>query len=333
MSNKDQIIEARKRGMTYQQIADELGYKSTGYISQVCKKNGLDGTSFWKEKRYEEYRTYKAEGHTMNEVASRFGINEATVNRVCKGIAPQKQPVEAKRNQYTNGVFDREANAIRYINERTPQFEYAGNFTGVDGFVDLKCKTCGAVITRSFVSVKHGTASCDECKRREAERAKAEKSKLAEEAKKAKYVQKYKRLFESTIEQFEFPTCERCGNMFIPKRQGVRYCSEECMKRANNALRKDRRIRKLKHIVIDKDITLERLYIRDDGICYICGQRCDWDDYEIRDDGSFVAFDNYPSIDHVKPISKGGVHGWDNVKLACRKCNYEKKDSISPHSA
>ena len=94
------------------------------------------------------------------------------------------------RNQYTNGSFDRIANAIRYINERTPNFEYAGNFTGVDGYVDLKCKTCGTVMRKSFVTVKHGATRCDECAKRKRE-ADKELKRIYRERK--KYAERLKR--------------------------------------------------------------------------------------------------------------------------------------------
>jgi 5-methylcytosine-specific restriction endonuclease McrA len=54
----------------------------------------------------------------------------------------------------------------------------------------------------------------------------------------------------------------------------------------------------------------------------LCGGQCSWDDVV---DGN--AGDSYPSIDHVRPLSKGGTHEWNNVKLAHRKCNWEKRDS------
>lgn len=63
----------------------------------------------------------------------------------------------------------------------------------------------------------------------------------------------------------------------------------------------------------DLSITLTKLYMRDQGVCQICGRHIDFD----CDSNS----DYYPSIDHIIPISKGGEHQWDNVQLACRVCN------------
>jgi 5-methylcytosine-specific restriction endonuclease McrA len=36
--------------------------------------------------------------------------------------------------------------------------------------------------------------------------------------------------------------------------------------------------------------------------------------------------DEYGSIDHVLPVSKGGTHTWNNVRLAHRGCNMAKRD-------
>jgi 5-methylcytosine-specific restriction endonuclease McrA len=36
------------------------------------------------------------------------------------------------------------------------------------------------------------------------------------------------------------------------------------------------------------------------------------------------------SIDHVLPRSRGGLHAWDNVVEACRRCNTRKEDRL-PH--
>lgn len=48
----------------------------------------------------------------------------------------------------------------------------------------------------------------------------------------------------------------------------------------------------------------------------------------LDNDNNFIVGYDYPSIDHVIPISKGGTHTWDNVRLAHHHCNSIKKDSI-----
>lgn len=55
------------------------------------------------------------------------------------------------------------------------------------------------------------------------------------------------------------------------------------------------------------------IYLRDRGICGICG--------------NFVAPDNF-SIDHIIPISKGGTYDYDNLQCCCKKCNQLKDDAL-----
>ena len=110
--------------------------------------------------------------------------------------------------------------------------------------------------------------------------------------------------------------CKSCGRWFTPKDTGRKnYCSAECFKAADRARRDKRLSRNGKP---DMTVTLTRLYMRDGGVCQICGRHIDFD----CDSNS----DYYPSIDHIKPLAKGGLHRWDNVQLACRKCNTLKSD-------
>ena len=84
---------------------------------------------------------------------------------------------------------------------------------------------------------------------------------------------------------------------------------------------------KLSIAKVDNDITVEGLYRRDNGTWYLCGGRCNYEDYTVID-GTFIAGDWYPSIDHVIPLAKGGEHSWNNVMLAHRLCNSRKSDKV-----
>lgn len=111
-------------------------------------------------------------------------------------------------------------------------------------------------------------------------------------------------------------TCKVCGNEFRTLNPKQVTCSKECGKKLKYA-RKQHRIPKAQ--LIDKDITLEALYRRDAGVCYLCGKLCDWDDKHDNVVGA-----NYPSIDHIIPIARGGLHSWGNVRLAHHLCNSVK---------
>ena len=66
----------------------------------------------------------------------------------------------------------------------------------------------------------------------------------------------------------------------------------------------------------DCSTSLDKLIDRDGLACYLCGKTCTKEDKRW---GTFGP--DYPTIDHVIPLSKGGSHTWDNVKVACGECN------------
>lgn len=160
--------------------------------------------------------------------------------------------------------------------------------------------------------------------------------------KKSKYTQdEYKNIVKAQAEQRKLKkevenewirlshtverTCVICGNKFycLDKEEN-KTCSHECSRKFKNK-RSDKRISK----AIRKDfISLRRLYKRDKGICYLCGEKCDFYSINISQKGMEYCGDLYPTIDHVIPISKGGLHSWDNVRLACWKCNTKKADGV-----
>ena len=74
----------------------------------------------------------------------------------------------------------------------------------------------------------------------------------------------------------------------------------------------------------DPTVTLERLINRDGLRCAICGEICDPNDR--RWNKRFGPM--YPTIDHIKPLSKGGNHTWDNVQIAHSICNSRKGNLI-----
>ena len=61
---------------------------------------------------------------------------------------------------------------------------------------------------------------------------------------------------------------------------------------------------------------LRMIYARDNGKCYICGRNCQLD---LNKRSELMA-----TIDHVIPLSKGGMDIDSNKRLACRECNLLK---------
>lgn len=141
---------------------------------------------------------------------------------------------------------------------------------------------------------------------------------LREERRAERMRQKFERM---NVEQIGFKCCKRCGQ---PMLGGLKYCSDICRRRANDSSKDMRRRTRERDQFVD-NVSLEVLYKMDDGICYLCGKACRYDDF-IMLNGSFIAGDYYPSIDHVVPLSKGGGHSYENTRLAHRICNSIKRD-------
>ena len=170
-----------------------------------------------------------------------------------------------------------------------------------------RCEECGKI----FLMRGHISAYCsDTCRQVAIERQRC---------------QAIERRFVS-----ETRTCKNCGALFQTVFKGEKsFCSSECRTRYLKEYQRSTKRHRLAGKIVDRDITLSKLSRRDEGICQLCGSPVDWADYIIDDKGSFIAGGNYPSIDHIYPISRGGLHAWDNVQLAHFRCNSIKRDSIA----
>ena len=124
-------------------------------------------------------------------------------------------------------------------------------------------------------------------------------------------------------------TCTNCGETFYTNKEEKTYCTKECRKNLYNKQIRHKRLQQITSREHDDDITLQQLYIRDEGRCYLCGRQTDWNDYK-KIKGTKIGQDLYPSIDHVVPLNKGGTHTWSNVRLAHTKCNQKKGDRLPP---
>ena len=118
--------------------------------------------------------------------------------------------------------------------------------------------------------------------------------------------------------------CKRCGKLFMVDsfHKNQKYCSADCTKSDSHS-RNDIIRKRLKNKLTVDQITLHELAKRDNNICYLCGKRVNWQDYRVVN-GVKHTLGDYPSIDHVIPLAKGGLHSWENVKLAHIRCNASK---------
>lgn len=146
---------------------------------------------------------------------------------------------------------------------------------------------------------------------REKEREKARAQKEAEKIANIEYWQNY------NAEHI----CAACGCAFTANYPTKKYCSDKCKIKARKTKKR------YKDITVDRGITLQKLAQRDGQRCRLCGGFVNWDDYKVID-GTTICGDEYPSIDHVVPVSLGGLHSWENIQLAHRKCNMNKSNKF-----
>lgn len=70
-----------------------------------------------------------------------------------------------------------------------------------------------------------------------------------------------------------------------------------------------RRGRKAEGEIVERRVVFER----DEGICGICGEAADLNDFHI---------------DHIHPVSRGGEHTYENVQVAHPDCNRKKGNRV-----
>lgn len=270
----------------------------------------------------------RSQKKTMEEIAEELGTTEGIVSAICR-----KNGVGGKVRY--GGGYDRvpkeKRDALAAQNRARAEleykarieafgFKYVGGYENSDGYLNVMCPVCRSVFSYSCITIRMTKTTgmiCKNCEdmKRAAAKAEADKAKAEQRAKRQSEQQKKAEEAEVAREAKRHRVCKECGAVFISS-SGV-YCSEKCKRRSDNRRREARR-RGYK-----QKIPLTKLYSRDNGICYICGCSCDFDDYEIID-GAFVVGPSYPTVEHVIPLCRGGDDSWENVKLACHKCNSAK---------
>jgi 5-methylcytosine-specific restriction endonuclease McrA len=102
------------------------------------------------------------------------------------------------------------------------------------------------------------------------------------------------------------------------------YCSMSCTKNGDS-YKASKRATKSRRRAIERgckearSIDPIKVLERDGWKCQICGVSTP---QRLRGSMNKRA----PELDHVVPISKGGLHTWTNLQCACRECNGAKSD-------
>lgn len=266
---------------------------------------------------------YRKEGKSYSEIAKILNISKDTVR-----YWATKNKLNGIIRDNNSGNRDLKTNIENFkkrFESKFNKFIYIEGYENSESKVVVKCLVCEKTHKRIANCIRSKKSiCCPYCKEKE-----REEKKLKEQELKDKKLQERRREIEKLNEikkksrEIE-KECVECGEKFITRDKKRICCSKECSKKRSNR-KKEKRL--YKNGDIDNTITLIKLIKRDKCICHICGSKCDINDYSYKDN-VFIAGDNYPSIDHVQPISKGGKHTWNNVKLAHRHCNTIKRDKV-----
>lgn len=198
-------------------------------------------------------------------------------------------------------------------------------------YCSKRCKDNASKIRRNIAPVLVETKVCKECgKEFETQYKKKEFccKRCADKARcRRNYIPKPRPKKITPPIQYEARTCVICGNEFeVNKKRSDKTCSKECSKaleREHRRVWNRNREKRIASVLVDRDISLETLKRRDNNICWICGEETHDDDYVVVN-GTIVVGDTYPSIDHLVPIARGGLHKWENIRLAHKGCNQKR---------
>lgn len=318
LGKKEKLYDLVKSGMSVSEASNELG------LAKITCYKWLENTGIEKKGQPSKTKELSSEiirlredGYGYREIARILNIDRNAVRTWCRNNNAQIAEWEGMTDKYISDTV------------ATKDYTYIGGYKSNREGVTVKCNRCGTVQEKAFYlfrkSSKHRPI-CPGCRRKEnLEREKQrEKQKIEEKNKrealkieKQEEIERRKLLLKLAKRLRSLHECPECGKMTFRKK----YCSKTCSNRVSNKNHWLVRDRKIKSVMIDNDITVNKLYRKENGICHICGKHTDLTDYKVIKNGTIVCGNNYPSIDHIIPLAKGGLHAWSNVHLAHRLCN------------
>lgn len=136
----------------------------------------------------------------------------------------------------------------------------------------------------------------------------------------AKAAARWREYAESRPEFKEWD-CGWCGSKVKVRSslQGGKKYHDDCAVKARRARNRIKTVKR-QGVRSDARITHEEVAERDNFTCHLCGELVDM---SLPRTSRFGA-----TLDHVIPVSKGGVDSLDNLKLAHWVCNIRKSDKI-----
>lgn len=320
------VRELLAQGKGVKEIAEEAGV-SKNFVYRRARELGI---KFIKRESHEDIAELRQSGKSVSEICKITGKNRKVVSDKCLDIGLRETKEEIAEFYRELSICNRHSEewARDYISKKSNGvFEYISGYINMDSPVVVRCVKCGDVTKKSMVAFRSGNNHpCIECQKHETQMRAAERAKAKAEAMRIAKEKKEdaRRIKACSGKQITLTFCKSCG-LIMCGRSRANWC-DDCRRKHENKNKDISRRIKIKNACVDTDIDLDSLLRRDGYVCHICGGLCDKNDF-ITKNGAKIAGNNYPSIDHVVPLAKGGLHSWDNIKVAHRICNSLKGDS------
>ena len=337
--NKQKAHDLLLEGKNAHEVSKIIGCSATSvsiWFPELANANR--GCAKFTDEQKELIRAMRAEYATYDEIATATRLKTASVKAFAlrHGLGLSEEGL--KRIAERARTSEKEI-SVRVSEVSHGQYEYAGGYERVntDEYrITVRCAVCGAERSVQSQTVRlwardGHAAQCAQCATRE-RRAKreAEKEKKQEEKERIRQIRKICGILQKYTDRKDRETektCPMCGRSFITYKKRQLCCSTECSKERErsrqNHTDRDRRFKK-NGVKKDLSISARTVYRRDGGICWLCGDACDLNDYRINDNGVVICGDRSPSVEHVTPLSRGGKDVWSNVRCAHRICNSKR---------
>lgn len=114
-------------------------------------------------------------------------------------------------------------------------------------------------------------------------------------------------------------SCKHCGTQYTSLREGGKlYCSQRCV---SKMARRRREHIKRTSVSFGGCFSAREVFDAAKWKCKQC--KC-----KVQPpDGTYN--ETEATMDHIVPVSKGGLHVWSNVQCLCRACNSAKSDKLA----
>lgn len=323
MPADEEVVKAYAHFKSSAKVAEELGVASS-WVLKVLKRNGVELIGY-KNQAVKHQKVSDAElieackTLSSGEIQKKFSIKQCSLYERCKrlGISPMKKKQEHNKGlEKTHRRQSLFAGVWHYWEPHAKKFSNRTDYTYLESkgtTARVRCNNCGAVIERNVTGKKLEGLRCIHCEQ------------VSKELD-LRRVELIKALRTFAIYK-EDKRCACCGKSFHSLNARRIYCSDTCKHTQafrNNPKSHSYRGRCRRYGVrYDSSVKREKVLERDRMTCQICGKRCDPNDKRWGTLGP-----DYPTLDHIIPLAKGGTHTWDNVQCACGMCNSIKRDLL-----